>query len=374
VTLYLLVLLTSAAVTYVATPLARRLAERWGAVTPVRDRDVHSVPVPRLGGLAMLAGVTVSFLVASGTPFFGRIFGESGAPWGILGAAALMCAVGVVDDIWDLDSLTKLAGQVLAAGLMAWQGVQLVTLPLAGVTLGSGGLFLALTVLAVVVTVNAVNFVDGLDGLAAGVIGIGGAAFFVYTYMLTRQTSPSDFSSLAAVVTAALVGCCVGFLPHNLHPARIFMGDSGALLLGLLLAASVVAVTGQVDPTMVSDAQIVPAFFPVLLPLAVLLVPMVDLVLAVVRRLGRGQSPFAADRRHLHHRLLDLGHSHARAVGVMYLWTAVLSFGAVATAFVPLRWWLPVFLGVVALSLVLTLGPMQARRAGRPAGAATGGR
>ena len=373
-TLYLLVLLTSAAVTYVATPLARRLAERWGAVTPVRDRDVHSVPVPRLGGLAMLAGVTVSFLVASGTPFFGRIFGESGAPWGILGAAALMCAVGVVDDIWDLDSLTKLAGQVLAAGLMAWQGVQLVTLPLAGVTLGSGGLFLALTVLAVVVTVNAVNFVDGLDGLAAGVIGIGGAAFFVYTYMLTRQTSPSDFSSLAAVVTAALVGCCVGFLPHNLHPARIFMGDSGALLLGLLLAASVVAVTGQVDPTMVSDAQIVPAFFPVLLPLAVLLVPMVDLVLAVVRRLGRGQSPFAADRRHLHHRLLDLGHSHARAVGVMYLWTAVLSFGAVATAFVPLRWWLPVFLGVVALSLVLTLGPMQARRAGRPAGAATGGR
>jgi UDP-GlcNAc:undecaprenyl-phosphate GlcNAc-1-phosphate transferase len=374
VTLYLLLLLTSAAVTYVATPLARRLAERWGAVTPVRDRDVHSVPVPRLGGLAMLAGVTVSFLVASGTPFFGRIFSGNGAPWGILGAAALMCAVGVVDDIWDLDSLTKLAGQVLAAGLMAWQGVQLVTLPLAGVTLGSGGLFLALTVLAVVVTVNAVNFVDGLDGLAAGIIGIGGAAFFVYTYMLTRQTSPSDFSSLAAIVTAALVGCCVGFLPHNLHPARIFMGDSGALLLGLLLAASVVAVTGQVDPTMVSDAQIVPAFFPVLLPLAVLLVPMVDLVLAVVRRLGRGQSPFAADRRHLHHRLLDLGHSHARAVGVMYLWTAVLSFGAVATAFVPLRWWLPVFLGVVALSLVLTLGPMQARRAGRPAGAATGGR
>lgn len=358
---YLLVLLTAASVTHLSTPVIRRLAERWGAMTPVRDRDVHSVPVPRLGGLAMLCGVAVSFLVASRTPFFDRIFSESNAPWGILAAAALICLVGAIDDIWDLDSLTKLAGQVLAAGLMAWQGVQLVTLPLAGVTIGSGGLFLVLTVVAVVLTMNAVNFIDGLDGLAAGIIGIGGAAFFVYTYMLTRQASPSDFSSLAAVVAAALVGCCLGFLPHNLHPARIFMGDSGALLLGLLLAASAVAVTGQVDPRMVSNAQIVPAFFPVLLPLAVLLVPMVDLLLAVARRLGRGQSPFTADRRHLHHRLLDLGHSHGHAVAVMYLWTAVLSFGAVSTAFVPVRVWLPGLAAAVLVSLLLTLGPLRGR-------------
>lgn len=362
---YLLVILVAAGVTYLATPLARRFAERTGAMTPLRERDVHAVPTPRLGGLAMFAGLAASFVVAGSIPFFQPVFDSAQAPWGILAAAGLVTLLGAVDDIWELDSITKLAGQVLAAGLLSWQGVQLVTLPLGGVTVGSGALFLVLTIVAVVVTMNAVNFIDGLDGLAAGVMVVAGGAFFIYTYMLTRLTSQLDYSSLAAVVAAALVGCCLGFLPHNVHPARIFMGDSGSMQLGLLLAASAIAVTGQIDPAVVSDNQLVPAFFPVLLPAAVLLVPVLDLLLAVVRRLSRGRSPFSADRLHLHHRLLDLGHTHTNAVLIMCLWTAVLSFGAVATAFVPLVILVPCWLASVLGSVVLTAGPLRGRRTTR---------
>ena len=358
---YLFLLLVAAGTTYLCTPLVRRVAQRSAAMTPVRDRDVHSVPTPRLGGMAMFAGVAVAFLVASRMPFLTGVFASPG-PWAVLAAAAVVCLLGVADDLWDLDALTKLAGQVLAAGLMAWQGVQLAALPIGGITVGSSRLFLLLTVLAVVVAINAVNFIDGLDGLAAGVIGIGGAAWFVYTYRLTRDTSPEDYSNLASLVAAVLVGVCLGFLPHNANPARIFMGDSGAMLIGLMLAASAVAVTGQVDPAVVSDAELVPAFFPVLLPLVVLLLPLLDLALAVVRRLAAGQSPFAADRRHLHHRMLDLGHSHARAVGVLWLWTAVVAFGAVSLAFVDLAVGLPVWAAALVLTALATVGPRRRQR------------
>ncbi|MEJ5944862.1 MraY family glycosyltransferase [Pseudokineococcus basanitobsidens] len=351
---YLLVLVTAAAVTYLCTPLARRLAERLGAMSPVRARDVHSVPTPRLGGTAMLAGLAAALVVASRLPFLDAVFADSRGPWAVLGAGALLSLIGVADDVWGLDALAKLGGQVLAASLLAWGGVQLLSLPVFGVTVGSGPTFFALTVLGVLVAVNAVNFIDGLDGLAAGVMLISGSAFFVYTYLLSQDASPDDYSNLATLVAAALVGCCLGFLPHNLHPARIFMGDSGSMLLGLLLAATGVAASG-VDPAVLSRVQVAPVFLPLLLPLAVLLLPLLDLVWAVVRRLAKGQSPFTPDRLHLHHRLLDLGHSHARAVGVMYAWAAVVSFGAVSTAFVPLTTALPVWGAAVVVVAVVTL-------------------
>jgi len=363
---YLFLMLLAAGTTYLATPLARRFAERVSAMTPVRDRDVHSVPTPRLGGLAMLAGVVVAFVVASRMPFLADLFSESQGPWAVLGGAAIVSLLGVADDVWGLDAMTKLAGQVLAAGLMAWQGVQLVSLPVglpdAGVVVGSSGLFLLITVLAVVVAINAVNFIDGLDGLAAGVTGIGGAAFFVYTYLLTRDASPDDYSNLASLTVVVLVGVCAGFLPHNAHPARIFMGDSGSMLIGLLLASSAIAVTGQVDPAVVSRADLVPAFLPLLLPVAVLLLPLTDLLLAVLRRVGAGQSPFAADKLHLHHRLLALGHTHRRAVWVLYLWTAVVAFGTVSTAFLPPAWGLPLWGLALVVTALLTVGPASRAR------------
>ncbi|WP_152188041.1 MraY family glycosyltransferase [Georgenia satyanarayanai] len=363
---YLLVMLVAAVVTFIATPVAVRLARLSNALTPVRARDVHTVPTPRLGGLAMLAGFAVALLLASRVPFLDGVF-TTAQPWAILGGAALVCLLGVADDVWDLDWMTKLVGQVLAAGLIAWQGVQLITFPVAGLTIGSARLSLVATVLVVVVAINAVNFVDGLDGLAAGMIGIGGLAFFGYTYLLTRTETPGDYSNLATVVIAAVVGTCLGFLPHNFHPARIFMGDSGSMFLGITVAAAAITVTGQIDPATSSAGQVLPAFVPILLPVAVLLLPLLDMTLAVLRRLRAGESPFKADRMHLHHRLLSWGHSHRRAVLVMYLWTAVISFSAAALVVIDGRTVLVVAGIAVVVALLVTVGKLPGlRRSSHP--------
>lgn len=357
---YLLLMLVAAAVTFLTTPFARWVALKTSAISAVRARDVHSVPTPRLGGLAMLIGIVVSVMLASQMPFLSGVF-EDRQAWGIVGGAAIVCALGWADDKWDLDWVTKLAGQVLAAGFMVLQGVQLITLPIAGTTIPSSRMSLVVTVLAVVVAMNAVNFVDGLDGLAAGIVAIGGAAFFLYTYGLTQQATPEDYSSLASLMMAVLVGVCVGFLPYNFHPARIFMGDAGSMLIGLVMAGAAITVTGNVTPDVMTGSQAVPAFIPLLLPVAVLMLPLLDMGLAVIRRLAAGKSPMAPDRMHLHHRMLALGHSHRRAVVILYVWTAVFAFGA--AALVQWDWeivliWTTVF---VVLALLATLGPLRNR-------------
>jgi len=368
VRVYLLVLLMAAAVTYLATPLARWCALRWGAITAVRDRDVHAIPTPRLGGMAMFAGIAIAIVMASRLPFLSAVYDNPKPLVGIVGGAALVCALGVADDIWDLDWLTKLMGQVLAAGFLAWQGVLLYQLPIGGVTVGSTRMWTFLTILTVVIAMNAVNFVDGLDGLAAGVLAIGGTAFLLYSYLLTKNTS-SDYASLATLVLAVLVGACVGFLPHNVYPARIFMGDSGSMLLGFVFSAAAVVVTGQIDPESVSERASFPAFLPMLLPFAVLLLPLLDMALAMVRRVGAGKSPFHPDRMHLHHRLLGLGHSHRRAVVIMYVWTAVVAFGVAALVLFSTTIVVGALAVGVVLALAATLGPLRGRRR-RPAGPA----
>jgi len=383
VKVYLTLLVVSALVTYVATPVMRFLAFRVGAVTAVRDRDVHKVPTARLGGVAIYLGLVAGIAVASAIPFLGRVFEVSGAAWAVLGGAGLVCLLGIVDDIYDLDWMAKLAGQVFAAWILAWGGVQLVTVPIAGVTIASSPLSLAATMISVVIAINAVNFVDGLDGLAAGMIAIGGSAFFLYTYVLARDASSGDYSSLATLVLASLVGACLGFLPHNVHPARIFMGDSGAMVLGLTMAAAAIIVTGQVDPEIVKHrGALVPAFVPIVLPLMVVAVPLADMVLAVVRRTLRGDSPWAPDAHHLHHRLLRFGHSHRWAVAVLYIWTAVLSYGTVSLVFMRGRYAMLVLgIGVIVASII-TFSPrfrevsvrFVGRFATRLSGAVGGGR
>ncbi|GAP79227.1 MULTISPECIES: glycosyltransferase family 4 protein [Brachybacterium] len=359
--IYLFLLLLAAAVTFLVTPAVRLLARRAGAMTAVRERDVHDAVTPRLGGLAMLTGVVAAMLIASNVPFLEGLFHDSRQPWAILSAAALVCLLGAADDRWDLDWMTKLAGQVLAALLLAWQGVSLVTLPINGMTVLSGRAALILTVLVVVVSMNAVNFVDGLDGLAAGVMAIGGSAFFYYAYMLTRDTSASDYSSLAALLTAVMIGACLGFLPHNLTRARIFMGDSGSMLLGLLLAASTIAVTGQVDPVTLSGADFFGQFLPILLPIGVMVIPILDFGLAVVRRIGSGKSPFHADKAHLHHRLLGLGHSKRTAVLIMYTWTIVICVGLLLPLMAP-RHVVGIFWAIgMLLAVLLTFDPLRWR-------------
>src|SRR3954451_2091521 len=371
---YAVVLLAAAMVTFLATPVVRVAAVRFRVMAAVRDRDVHVIPTPRGGGVAMYLGVAAGVLVASQLPSLQRSFEFSTQTIAVLVAGGLICLLGALDDRFGLDALTKLTGQIAAAGVMVLLGVQLafIFLPVADIgTLSLGpDLGVPLTILFTVLTVNALNFIDGLDGLAAGVSAIAALAFFAYSYHL-GLVGYRDVASAPALLTAVLAGVCLGFLPHNFSPARIFMGDSGSMLVGLMLSAAAVSATGQADAqTFPSAASLLPLALPLLIPIAVLFIPFVDLVMAVIRRSLRGRSPFSPDKMHLHHRLLSIGHSHRRAVLVMYFWAALLSFGAVALSITGGRAELLVAIGVLlVVGVVVVLSP-RARRAAREARAA----
>ena len=370
---YAVVFLTAALVTYLATPVVRMVATRLRMMAAPRDRDVHVIPTPRGGGVAMYLGVAAAILVATRLPALQRTFDDS-QTYAVLVAGGLICLLGVLDDRWGLDALTKLTGQIAAAGVMVLFGVQLLYLFLPVADIGTlilgPSVGVPATILLTVLTVNALNFIDGLDGLAAGVSAIAALAFFAYSYNL-GVVGYGDVASAPALITAVLAGACLGFLPHNFSPARIFMGDSGSMLVGLMLAAAAVSATGQADPqTFDSAATLLPLALPLLVPIAILFIPFIDLVMAVVRRTRRGRSPFSPDKMHLHHRLLSIGHSHRRAVLVMYFWAALLSFGAVTLSITGGRAELLVAIAVLlVVGIVVVLSP-RARRAAREARAA----
>jgi UDP-GlcNAc:undecaprenyl-phosphate GlcNAc-1-phosphate transferase len=373
---YLLTLCVAAAVTYLLTGPVRKFAIAAGAMPEIRARDVHREPTPRLGGIALFGGLCAGLLVASALPNLGDVFNLSNEPRALLSGAGLIWLLGVLDDKWGVDALIKLGGQMIAAGVMVMQGLTILYLPVPGI----GPVALSptqstlLTVALVVITINAVNFVDGLDGLAAGMVGIAAIAFFMYAYRLWFGYGVEN-AAPATLFSAILVGICMGFLPHNIHPARIFMGDSGSMLIGLVMAASAISITGQVDPDVITSNagsvreavhQMVPVYIPLLLPLTLIAIPAADLVLAIVRRTWNGQSPFAADRGHLHHRLLEIGHSHSRAVLIMYFWSALIAFGTVAFS-VPESslWTVLVVVALSAVGLIVLLLPRFKPRAPR---------
>jgi UDP-GlcNAc:undecaprenyl-phosphate GlcNAc-1-phosphate transferase len=363
---YVVVLLTAAVVTFLATPVVRVAAIRMRMMAAVRDRDVHVIPTPRGGGVAMYLGVVAAVLVAARLPALQRTFDDSQTV-GVLIAGGLICLLGVLDDRFSLDALTKLTGQIAAAGVMVLLGVQLLYLFLPVADIGTlilgPSVGVPATILLTVLTVNALNFIDGLDGLAAGVSAIAALAFFAYSYHL-GLVGYDDVASAPALITAVLAGACLGFLPHNFSPARIFMGDSGSMMVGLMLSAAAVSATGQADPqTFDSAASLLPLALPLLVPIAVLFIPVADLVMAVIRRTRRGQSPFSPDKMHLHHRLLSIGHSHRRAVLIMYFWAALLSFGAVALSITGGTVEVLVVIGaLLVVGVVVVLSP-RARRA-----------
>jgi UDP-GlcNAc:undecaprenyl-phosphate GlcNAc-1-phosphate transferase len=255
---------------------------------------------------------------------------------------------------------------------MVLLGLQLLTITLPGVgavSLGPEGV--PLTVVLVLLTVNAVNFIDGLDGLLAGVGAIAALALFAFSYSLSsgRLTFgvAQERISAPTLIAVVLAGVCLGFLPHNFNPARIFMGDSGSMLIGLMLCASVTSLTGQFTYSTLPPKAAFPVLLPLLLPLAVLAVPFVDLLLAVVRRTRAGRSPFSPDKMHLHHRLLEIGHSHTRAVLIMYFWTALLAFSCVAVSLTGALTVFGVAAGIAALGLVaLGVPRLRAARAMPP--------
>jgi UDP-GlcNAc:undecaprenyl-phosphate GlcNAc-1-phosphate transferase len=355
---YVLTLLVAAAVTYVLTPLVRRFAIAVGAMHAARDRDVHVVPTPLLGGFAMYAGLAAGLVVASQLPSLNSVFADTNMARGLLLAGGLVVVMGFVDDRWGMGVISKLAGQVAAGVILVWSGAEVTWLPAPhGTTLGlTSDQQIAVTILVVVITINAVNFIDGLDGLAAGIVGIGAAAFFVYYFTLTHRLGLPDQAG-PALASAILAGICLGFLPHNYHPARIFMGDTGAMLIGLLLAYAPISSLASLDPGSLTNyasgtaINRFGAILPLLLPAAIMLIPYADLLMAVIRRARKGMSPFAPDRKHLHHRMLDIGHSHRTSVLIMYLWAALFAGSVV---------WLSIAQTPLFVLVIVTVGAMLA--------------
>ncbi|HMK97490.1 MAG TPA: undecaprenyl/decaprenyl-phosphate alpha-N-acetylglucosaminyl 1-phosphate transferase [Acidimicrobiales bacterium] len=322
---YIVVFGVSAVVTWLATFPVRGIARRHALIVVPDPRRVHERPTPTGGGAAMFLGLLAAVAVASQLPAFAPVFRGNSAPMGIVLGATVIFAVGMADDLREMSPPAKLAGQILAGTVLYVFGVNMIYfhVPLAETTLVLGNDWAPLaTVLWVAVMANSVNFIDGLDGLAAGVVAIGAGAFFVYSHQLgvVGNITENNSGPLIAVIT---VGLCVGFLPHNFYPAKIFMGDAGAMLLGVLVAASTLAVVGQ-DSYQFSGRTYF-FFAPIIIPFFILGIPLLDTLFAIVRRAGKRTSPAVADLNHLHHRLMRLGHGHRQAVVILWAWTALLS-------------------------------------------------
>ncbi len=333
---YLLVGVCAFAITYLSTPLVRRLSLRLGFIVQPSDRKVHAHPTPTLGGTAIFVGIVGAGAIAAFLPYgdFRELFSSSSEPLGLAAGGLIIFTLGVVDDLRDLPAPVKLAGQVFAAGVVYLAGVQMqfILLPRQVISLGPD-VSVLVTVLWLVAIVNAVNLVDGLDGLAAGIVAIAASAFFVYTYRL-EAADVYAVRPMAPLVAIILVGVTLGFLRHNFHPASIFMGDSGAMLLGLALGAATVSGVGSVQSELgASTSAVFLSYFPLLIPLAVLALPIIDAVLAIVRRARHLRSVFRADKQHIHHRLMDMGHGHRQAVIVMYVWSALAAGAGLAFSF-----------------------------------------
>jgi len=367
---YALVFATAVAVTFVATGLVRLLARRIGAVTAIRERDVHSVPTPRMGGVAVYIGVAMAVLMAFQLPKLSTAFGSSTEILGVLVAGGLICLVGVLDDRFDLDAITKLAAQILAAGLLVVFGVQWVVVWLPGGDNGTVNLLgqeqsVLITVLLTVILTNAMNFIDGLDGLLAGVALISVLATFVFTVHVLSRSQDDASASQAPVMAAALAGALVGFLPHNFFPARIFMGDSGSMFVGLSMAAMITSAGGKLDSSSYGGRSTVALLAPIIVALAVVFIPLLDFMMAVIRRTRAGRHPFSADKQHLHHRMLNIGHSHRQAVLIFYLWALVLAGGAVTLSFFSWQSVLPFWTLGLVVAIGASIGPrLRARRLG----------
>ena len=321
---YLVVVVVAGVVTLGVTPVVRRMAVRVGAVVRPDERRVHERPTPTLGGIAMFAGLLAGVGTAWGMGAFDEVFAGNTEPLGLVVAAAIILLVGVIDDIVEVSAPAKVAGTVLAASVLVLSGVSMLNfrIPFAGIVVLSPDWSYLISVLWVLGMVQAVNLIDGLDGLAAGIVAIAAGTFFVYSLRLTDEGLLAA-STLAPLVSIVVVGMCAGFLPWNRHPARIFMGDGGALMLGLLMAAATMMVGGRTDQEF--SGQTFFFFAPLFIQLLILGVPILDTAWAIVRRAANRQGVATADKDHLHHRLMRLGHGHARSVAILWFWTLLLS-------------------------------------------------
>jgi UDP-GlcNAc:undecaprenyl-phosphate GlcNAc-1-phosphate transferase len=350
---YLVVFGAAAATAFVATPLVRRMSILFGWIDRPSDRKVHPKPTPTVGGLAIFLALLAGWAASSQMDFFDRMYRLTSEPLGALAAGGAILLIGAYDDVRGTSVPVKVAGQLLSAGLLVLFGVQLLFFWFPGqgiLSLGSD-IAVPLSILWVLAMVNAVNLIDGLDGLAPGLVAIASIAFFIYIYV--SPASPfygPDTGTPAALLSVIAAGAAIGFLPWNFHPAKIFMGDSGSMLLGMLLAAATISGVGR-SPQPPSGGDLAAFSIPVLVPLVVLAVPFLDVVLAIVRRVRKGRAITAPDKEHLHHRLMDFGHSHRKAVLLMYLWSALISGSALAVALINGR----LVVGLIGLGALLII-------------------
>ncbi len=367
---YLLVFAVAVSTTFVATPLVRWLSVRTGAIDQPEDRKVHPKATPTIGGLAMYVGLLAGIGVSFALPFFADVHEASPEPLATLVTCTMIVGLGIVDDVKGVRALTKLTAQIFVAGVLVLLGVQLAYLwvpfvsgdvDLTGqILVLSADLAVPLTILWVVAIANAVNLIDGLDGLAAGMVAIASAAFFVY--MVDSDNSVFGDASEAALLAVIAAGICIGFLPWNFHPAKIFMGDTGSMLLGLIVAIATISGIGR-NPYPPSPGDFAAIAGPLLVPLLALFIPFLDVVAAIVRRTRRGQGIGNADKEHLHHRLMDIGHSHRKAVLLMYLWSALISGSALAVGLIDGRVTVGlILLGALLLFLATVLPRVAERR------------
>ena len=391
-----LVLLVALSLAYLTTGVIRYLMVRSNWMTEIRDRDVHTIPKPRMGGVAMFTGFIGAVFLADQLPVEdgggeGDADGDVGADAeavhqlpaltrgfqpitpemnAVVGGAVIIVMLGAIDDLWELDALTKIIGQLLGALIMSMLGLNWTLLY---IPFGDGTTVLldqfwsvVITVLFTVTLINAINFVDGLDGLAAGLGMIAGGSILLFSLTILHDQGGMVSAYPPAIIAAGLVGVCAGFLPHNFEPSRIFMGDSGSMLIGFLLAAASTSASGKINMGLYGAVDMVALLSPIIVVLAAVAIPLLDLVMAVVRRVRKGQSPFSADKKHLHHRLLTLGHSHRNVVLLLYTWVFVVAVGAVAYSMVPPLW---ATIGLVVALIFATLatrGPVKRARAELP--------
>jgi UDP-GlcNAc:undecaprenyl-phosphate/decaprenyl-phosphate GlcNAc-1-phosphate transferase len=358
---YLFIGAVAAIVTFIATPLTVRLALRRGWVVAPDERRVHQVPTPHVGGIAMFLGFVVALGLAWRMGRFSPIFNNNSEPMGVLMAALVIFATGLVDDVREISSPAKVTGTVIAGLFLVWFGATMFyfRVPFVDVFVLSDDWVPLITILWLMGMSQAINLIDGLDGLAAGIVAIAAASFFLYSRRLDTLgvLAQPNIGPLIAIIA---LGVCLGFLPHNFNNAKIFMGDSGALFLGLLMAVSTSVVGGRADPNSQAYLPGQTYFFlaPLFIPLFILGVPILDMIFAIVRRTVGRQGLATADKGHLHHRLVDLGHGQRRSVLILWLWTALLSGFVLYPIFTDARTALiPIGTLAIALSLYTVLHP-----------------
>jgi UDP-GlcNAc:undecaprenyl-phosphate GlcNAc-1-phosphate transferase len=365
---YLFIGVIAALVTFVSTPFVVKLATRMNWVVEPDERRVHKVPTPDVGGIAMFLGFIVALAIAWQMGRFSPVFNNNSEPLGVLLAAVVIFATGLVDDIREISSPAKVTGTVIAGLVLVYFGATMFyfRVPFLDVFVLSNDWIPLITILWLMGMSQAVNLIDGLDGLAAGIVAIAAASFFLYSRRLDDLGALAQ-PNMGPLIAIIALGVCLGFLPHNFNPAKIFMGDSGALFLGLLMAVSTSVVGGRADPNSQTYTPGQTYFFlaPLFIPLFILGVPILDTLFAIIRRAVKRQGMATADKGHLHHRLMNLGHGQRRSVLILWLWTTILSgfvlypiFTKAQTALIPIG------TAAIALSLYTVLHP-EVRRVRR---------